>query len=188
LAYCRKTGRPHRGLHVPHEGDALRGGSLLCAGAAGVLAEDYPIPQTRLSPISACQPRVLLTCPYDTYLQRFTFVDPFELRLARVACLVQARLGHFGQLHTEPLPAPHVPDGDRVEHYSELSLTTPLKQLRVARRVGTVHCCTIPPSEPRVRVVPAHGSSRLLLKLRRLRKRTVFPSRRLRLLGFLARI
>ena len=51
------------------------------------------------------------------------YVDPSELRLARVAHLVWARLGHFGQLHTGPLPAPHVPDGDRVEHYySELSL------------------------------------------------------------------
>jgi hypothetical protein len=72
----------------------------------------------------------------DAYLQRFTFVDPSELRLARVACLVQARLGHFGQLHTGPLPVPHVPDGDRVEHYSELSLTTPLKRLRVAPENG----------------------------------------------------
>ena len=115
-AYCRRIGRLHRGLHVPHEGDALRGGSLLCAGAAGVRAEDSTIPQTRLSPISAYQPRVLLTSPNDTYIQRFTFVDPSELRLARVVCLVQTRLGHFGQLHTKPLPAPHVPDSDTVEH------------------------------------------------------------------------
>jgi hypothetical protein len=34
--------------------------------------------------------------------------------------------------HGGRLPAPHVPDGDRVEHYSGLSLTTPLKRLRVA--------------------------------------------------------
>jgi hypothetical protein len=135
-AYCRLAGRLHRGLHVPHEGDTFRGGCLLCAGATGVRAEDYAIPQTRCDPISAYQPRVLLTSPNDTYIQRFTFVHPSELRLARVACLVQTRLGHFGQLHTGPLPAPHVPDGDRVEHYSELSITTPLKRLRVAPYKG----------------------------------------------------
>ena len=64
----------------------------------------------------------LMTSPNDTYTQRFTFVDPSELHLARVARLVRARLGHFEQLHMEPLPAPHVPDGDGVEHYSGLSL------------------------------------------------------------------
>ena len=77
-----------------------------------------------------------MTRPNDTYIQRFTFVHPSELRLARVARLVRACLGHFEQLHTEPLPAPHVPDSDRVEHYSELSLTTPLKRLRVAPQNG----------------------------------------------------
>jgi hypothetical protein len=30
------------------------------------------------------------------------------------------------------LPISHAPDGDRIEHYPELSLTTPLKRLRVA--------------------------------------------------------
>jgi hypothetical protein len=77
-----------------------------------------------------------MTCPYDAYIQKFTFVHPSELRLARVVCLVQTRLGHFGQLHTGPLPAWHVPDSDRVEHYSELSITTPLKRLRVAPLKG----------------------------------------------------
>ena len=63
-----------------------------------------------------------MTRPNDAYIRRFTFVDPSELRLARVARLVRARLGHFEQLHTEPLPAPHVPDSDKVEHYSGLYL------------------------------------------------------------------
>src|SRR3954465_10001640 len=66
-------------------------------------------------------------------MQRFALAHPPELRLARCPRLVQASLGHFEQLHTGSLPALHVPDGDRVEHYSGLSLlTTPLKRLRVA--------------------------------------------------------
>jgi hypothetical protein len=79
-----------------------------------------------------------MTWTNDAYTEIHLYVDPSELRLARVARLVQVALGHFGQLHTGRLPAPHVPDGDRVEHYSELSLTTPLKQLRVAPE--NVHC------------------------------------------------
>src|SRR4051794_13607183 len=55
-----------------------------------------------------------MTRSNGTYTQRFTFVDPSELHLARVACLVQAPLRHFRQLHTRPLPAPHVSDGDRM--------------------------------------------------------------------------
>jgi hypothetical protein len=60
------------------------------------------------------------------------YVHPSELRLVRFACLVRALLGLLQRLRTSSLPISHAPDGDRIEHYPELSLTTPLKRLRVA--------------------------------------------------------
>ena len=73
-----------------------------------------------------------MTSNDDAYRDSHIYVHPSELRLVRFVRLVRALLGLLQRLRTSSLPISHAPDGDRIEHYPELSLTTPLKRLRVA--------------------------------------------------------
>ena len=126
------AGRPHRGYHVPHEGDAVGSGASCTPGSrfptAGRKQSRFRYDPVKSSPY---QPSFSVT-PNNDASNGGSSRHPFDLRLARISPMTGSFLRLCPQLHTSLLPEMHVRTGDKTGHCLEFYLITPFMRLHVA--------------------------------------------------------
>jgi hypothetical protein len=113
------AGRPHRGYHVPHEGDAVGSGASCTPGSrfptAGRKQSRFRYDPVTSSPY---QPSFSVT-PNNDASNGGSSRHPFDLRLARINPMTGSFLRLCPQLHTSLLPEVHVRTGDKTGHCLE---------------------------------------------------------------------
>jgi len=128
--------RPHRALHVPHEGDAVGVGASFTPRStvfikAGVVHEL----RSACDQSSPSQPGLSMTCcSFDASQKIHLIVHPSYLHLIRVSRLVRASPWTSpAASHTSVTSFAHAPDGDGIEHYPGSVLrTAPIMRPRAA--------------------------------------------------------